>query len=143
MKRLGTLLLLVALFAVGCAVTSFTMRPTVNSVAQTAVNHLVAPDPLDDIMSVRQQAQTSGGKFGWLLAGLLLFGLFSAGVLVAMGRFPKMVNAWRRARRPHRPLLPQQPNFRQLPQQPVGELQRLQRPSPVQSVPDWTDGTYD
>jgi hypothetical protein len=137
------LLLLIVLFAVGCGTVALVMRPTVDNVAQTAVQHHFAPDPLADILAVREQAQNSGSKYGWLIAILLITGLAGTGILIGMGRLSKLLGAAKRFKRQY-PRQPQSyPN--QLPPLPYRELppvSTVQRASPVQTT-DWLDGTYD
>ncbi len=134
MNRFIALLLLIALFAVGCATMTVVLRPTIDSTAQTAVNHLTQPDPLADVLAVREQSQNGSSKWWAFIALLFICGLSFAGILVGMGRFPKAANAWRRMRRPPRSQVvpPYQPQL--MPQQPVSELPQLPRASSVQPV---------
>jgi hypothetical protein len=142
MNRLLALLLFIALFVAGCSVITVVMRPTVDSVAHTAVNHMTAPDPLADVLEVRAQSQNGSSKWWAFIALLFICGLVFAGILVGMGRFPKAANAWRRMRKPPRSQLqrPYQPQH--LLQQPVSELPQLPRTLPVQQVQQTEDGYW-
>jgi len=142
MNRLLALLLFIVLFAVGCATMTVVLRPTVDSVAHTAVNHMTAPDPLADVLEVRAQSQNGSSKWWAFIALLFICGLAGVGILIGMGRFPKAANAWRRMRKPPRSQLqrPYQPQLMQ--QLPVSELPQLPRTSPVQSVQQTEDGYW-
>lgn len=148
MKRLWTFLLLIALFAVGCGTVALVMRPTVDNVAQTAVQHHFAPDPLADVLAVRQQAQNGSAKYGWLIALLLIAGLAGTGILIGMGRLSKLLGAARRFKRPFPSQSSPYPNqlpsplYRDLPYRELPTVSTVQRTSPVQP-PDWLDGSYD
>jgi len=139
MNRIAALLLFIALFAVGCGVVTLSLRPTIDAAAGAMVNHMTAPDPLADVLAVRDQAQDQSSSWWALIALLLIVGLAFAGILVGMGRFPKMVNAWRRLRKPHNSHGGQRP-FAPLPQQEISDLPQLQRPSSVRPLPEWEDG---
>lgn len=141
MNKLVALFVLIILFVAGCAAVTAVLRPTIDSSAQALINHAVAPDPLADVMAVRDQAQDQSGSWWALIALLLICGLAVAGILVGMGRFPKAANAWRRMRKPHSSHVGQRP-FAPLPQQDVTDLPQLPRTSSVQAVPEWENGVY-
>jgi hypothetical protein len=140
MNKIGMALLLIVLFAVGCGATVLSLRPTIETSAQTLVNHAVEVDPLADVLAVRDQAQDQSSSWWALIALLLISGLLIAAVLVGMGRFPKVASSWRRMRKPVRSS--PHPASRVLPPQETQALPQLPRTSPVQPVPDWTDGVY-
>lgn len=116
------------------------LRPTVDSVAHTAVNHMTAPDPLADVLEVRAQSQNGSSKWWAFIALLFICGLAGVGILIGMGRFPKAANAWRRMYRPAQSQRPYQPQLMQ--QLPVSELPQLPRTSLVQPVHQTEDGYW-
>lgn len=145
-NKLTLFLLLIVLFVVGCAVTAVTFRPTVDTTTQTLVNHITQPDPLGDVMAVRQEAGQSGKV--WATVGMVLAGLVVIGGVVAYlylkPRMDKQKRLLLRAqRRGNQPARPSGHFPRMLPQQDVRELSPVQRPRLVQPVPEWEDGTYD
>ena len=140
-NRLGLVLLLFVLFAVGCAVTAVAFRPTVDITAQALVNHATQPDPLGDVLAVREEAAQSGK--GWATVGMVLAGLvvvgFVFGYLHLKAKKTREDRLLLNAQR-HRPA--QRP-FTPLPQQDVRDLPPVRRPSLVSHVPEWEDGTYE
>lgn len=142
MNRLGALLLLIALFAVGCSVTVVSLRPTIDTAAQTAVNHLVAPDPLADVLAVREQSRS--GRI-WAPIALTLGSLAVVGaVLGYLYLKPRkdkqarlLLNSMKKRTTPRRPFA------QTLAQHDVTNLPVLPRTTAVQPVEDWTDGTYE
>lgn len=140
-NKLGFALLLLVVFVAGCAAVSVTLRPTIDTSAQALVNHITAPDPLADVLAVREQSQNASSKWWAFIALLLICGLAFAGILVGMGRFPKAANAWRRMRKPIRSQV-QRPYQPQLMQQPVSELPQLPRTSSVRPVQQADDGYW-
>lgn len=141
-NKLGLFLLLIVLFVAGCATITLALRPTIDSSAQAAVNHLTAPDPLADVLAVREQSQNGSSKWWAFIALLLICGLAFVGILVGMGRFPKAANAWRRMRQPPRSQVQRQYQPQLMQQQPVSELPQLPRMSPVQPVQQTEDGYW-
>lgn len=142
-NRLGFILLLIVLFAVGCATMTVALRPTIDHTAAALTNHITAPDPLADVLAVREQSQNGSSKWWAFIALLFICGLAGVGILIGMGRFPKAANAWRRMRKPPRSQLQQPYQPQHLLQQPVSDVPQLPRMSPVRPVPDWTDSTYE
>ena len=59
-NKLGLALLLIVLFVAGCAAVTLSLRPTIDNTATALTNHITAPDPLGDVMEVRQQAESGG-----------------------------------------------------------------------------------
>jgi hypothetical protein len=138
-NKLGLALLLIVLFAVGCAAVTLTLRPTIDNTAAALTNHITAPDPLGDVMEVRQQAE-SGGRT-WATVGLTLVGLLVVGAVLGWVYLKprmdeqrrKLLNAQRRSSQPQRPLSRVLPpaSLSDLPQ-----LPRLNGVQPAQQVED-------
>lgn len=141
-NKLGLALLLIVLFAVGCGATALALRSTVDSSAQTLVNHAIEADPMTDVLKVREQAGERG--HAWGVVGFVLTILLAvAGLFVYMYLKAKksreerlLMNAQKRGQRQH-------PRSRVLPPGETNDLPQLPRSSPVQPVPDWTDGSYE
>lgn len=142
-NRIGLALLLIALALGGCGITSLILRPTIDTSAQAVVNHITAPDPLADVLAVREQAD--GGRT-WATVGLTLVGLVVIGGGLAWVYLkPKMdkqrrllLNARRRGNQPA-----QRPLSRVLPQANLSDLPQLPRVSGVRSVQEVEDGYYE
>ena len=142
-NRLGLVLLLFVMLAVGCAVTAVSLRSTIDASAQVAMNHVTAPDPLADVLEVREQAGAGGRTWavvGFTLTILLVVGIL-AGWLVLKPRMDKqkrlLLNSMRRGNQPDRRPFP-----RVLPHGSVNDLTALPRVSAVQSVPEVDEGYW-
>lgn len=142
-NRIGLALLFVLLFAVGCAAVTISLRTTIDASAQAAVNHMTAPDPLADVLEVREQAD-SGGRT-WAVVGLTLVGLLVVGGgLTWVYLKPRMdkqrrllLNAQRRGNRPA-----QRPLSRVLPPAVLSDLPQLPRINGVQPVQQAEEGYW-
>ncbi|MCB8988836.1 MAG: hypothetical protein H6661_13935 [Ardenticatenaceae bacterium] len=128
--------------AVVTAVSAAVLQPTVDTSAQKLVDHMVEPDPLGDVLAVREQTQNQSGKWWAFIALLLIGGLAFAGMLVAMGRFPKAARAFRQMRKPIRQQQRPYPNSRVLPHQPVDDLPALPRLPGARAVPEMEEGYW-
>lgn len=142
-NKLGLALLLIVLFAVGCAAVTLSLRPTIEHTAVSLTNHITAPDPLGDVMEVRQQAE-SGGRT-WATVGLTLVGLLVVGAVLGWVYLKprmdeqrrKLLNAQRRGHQQQRPL------SRVLPPAGLSDLPQLPRLNGVQSAQQVEDGYYE
>ena len=142
-NRIGLALLFVLLFAVGCAAVTISLRTTIDASAQAAVNHMTAPDPLADVLEVREQAD-SGGRT-WAVVGLTLVGLLVVGgVFGWIYLKPKMdkqrrllLNAQRRGNRPA-----QRPLSRVLSPTGLSDLPQLTRVNGVRPVQEVDEGNW-
>ena len=142
-NRLSLVLLLFVLLVVGCGVTAVTLRSTIDASAQAAMNHVTAPDPLADVLEVREQAGAGGRTWavvGFTLTILLVVGIL-AGWLVLKPRMDKqkrlLLNSMRRGNQSDRRQFP-----RVLPHGSVNDLTALPRVSAVQSVPEVDEGYW-
>ena len=142
-NKLGLALLLIVLFAVGCAAVTLTLRPTIDNTAAAFTNHITAPDPLGDVMEVRQQAD-SGGRT-WATVGLTLVGLLVVDAVLGWVYLkPRMDEQRRKLLNAQRRSQPQRPLSRVLPPAGLSDLPQLPRVSgvqPAQQVEDayWND----
>lgn len=143
-NRLGLVLLLFVLLAVGCGVTAVSLRGTIDTSAQALVNHAVETDPLAGVLEVREQAGAGNGRtwavIGFTLTALLVVGgLF--GWLFLKPRMDKqkrlLVNSMRRGNQPAR-----RPLSRVLPHGDISELPALPRVNRAQPVPEVDEGYW-
>lgn len=141
-NRITLALLLIALALGGCGIVSLILRPTIDDTAAALTNHITAPDPLADVMEVRQQADGNGRI--WATVGLTLVGLVViGGGLLWVYLKPRMdkekrllLKAQRRSGQP----LP--PASRVLPPASLGDLPQLPRLSGAQPVQQVEDGYW-
>jgi hypothetical protein len=141
-NRLALALLLIALALGSCGIAAVAFRPTIDTTAAALTNHITAPDPLGDVMEVRQQAE-SGGRT-WATVGLTLVGLLVVGAVFGWVYLkPRMdkekrllLKAQRRSSQPQRPL------SRVLPPASLSDLPQLPRLNGVQAVQETEDGYW-
>ena len=142
-NRLSLVLLLFVLLAVGCGVTAVSLRSTIDASAQVAMNHVTAPDPLADVLEVREQAGAGGRTWavvGFTLTILLIVGGL-AGWLVLKPRMDKQKRMLLREMK--RSTAPASlPTSLALPHGGVSELPALPHLSRTRQVPEIDDGYW-
>jgi len=141
-NRLALVLLLIALALGSCGIAAVAFRPTIDDTAAALTNHITAPDPLADVLEVRQQADGNGrvlATVGLTLVGLLVVGA-AFGWVYLKPRMDKekrlLLKAQRRSGQP----LP--PASRVLPPASLSDLPQLPRMSGAQPVQQVEDGYW-
>ena len=142
-NRLGLVLLLFVMLAVGCAVTAVSLRSTIDASAQVAMNHVTAPDPLADVLEVREQANAGGRT--WAVVGLTLFLLLVVGGLFGWLYLKPRADKQKRMllREMKRSASPaNRPTSRVLPHGDVSDLPALPHLSRARRVPEVDEGYW-
>ena len=133
--------------AVVTAVSAAVLQPTVDTSAQKLVEYVVEPDPLGDVLAVREQ--TSSGSRTWAVVGLAFTALLVGGGVLGYLKLKAnktredrlLLNMQRRSNRPSHQQRPY-PTSRVLPHQPVDELPALPRLPGSRAVSEMEDGYW-